>query len=263
MGLFAMAGMAMSRLRPNAQGAIMSEDKYVRPDLSRARLVNPDRVDGERTPAEREVPERAQQRRPQVREAFQIMHYRYEAPFFYPNIRVELGRPWENATNQAAPDLPESQWGVLTDALRPGYVGAEFNPDGVELDVPPYGAITLVEEEPIVEVVVIGSACVPPGFVLLFGEPVEWKYARTGVKMRVDGLWGEHLRWFLCKAGLDEGYRDAGLSCAVFRTPPCGKITLMAGSQHTLDARDFENMRHDAHFAVRHIYVGVQTGASH
>ena len=32
--------------------------------------------------------------------------------------------------------------------------------------------------------------------------------------------------------------------------------------QHTLDARDFENMRHDAHFAVRHIYVGVQAGGS-
>jgi hypothetical protein len=35
----------------------------------------------------------------------------------------------------------------------------------------------------------------------------------------------------------------------------------MAGSQCTLDAPDFENMRHDAHYCVRHIYVGVQKNA--
>ena len=76
--------------------------------------------------------------------------------------------------------------------------------------------------------------------------------------MRIDNLWGEHLRWHLWGKGLDESYRDAGLSCAIFRTPPCRKVTIMAGSQHTLDALDFKNMRHDAHYAVRHIYVGVQ-----
>jgi len=32
----------------------------------------------------------------------------------------------------------------------------------------------------------------------------------------------------------------------------------MAGSQHVMDALDLKNMRHDAHYAVRHIYVGVQ-----
>ena len=95
---------------------------------------------------------------------------------------------------------------------------------------------------------------------MLYGEPVEWKYWRTGAKMRVDNLWGEHLRFNVWDKGLDESYRDAGLCFAVFRTPPCTKITIMAGSQHTLDERDFEVMRHDAHFAVRHIYVGVQTG---
>ncbi|KKK57957.1 hypothetical protein LCGC14_3049270, partial [marine sediment metagenome] len=174
------------------------------------------------------------------------------------NFRLELGRPWENATNHVAEDASEDRWGIMSDDLKSGYVGAEFNEDGVELGVPPYGAITFVEEDPIVEVTVIGSACVPPGYVMLYGEPVEWKYPRTGVKMRVDGLWGEHLRWFLCEAGLDESYRDAGLSCAVFRTPPCTKITIMAGSQHTLDGLDVRNMRHDAHYAVRHIYVGVQ-----
>jgi hypothetical protein len=107
-------------------------------------------------------------------------------------------------------------------------------------------------------VTVIGSACVPPGYVMLYGEPVEWKYPRSGVKMRVDGLWGEHMRIEPFRKGLTDSYRDAGMSYAVFHTPPCSKITLMAGSQHTLDELDFENMRHDAHYCVRHIYVAVQ-----
>jgi len=236
----------------------MAEARYLRPPLERARLRNPLRDEQNQTEAEQEVVRLFGERLPQTRRPFTLAHYQYDAPFLYPNFRVELGRPWENATNHAQPDVPEEQWGVLTPENRPGYVGAEVNPDGVELDVPPYGAITFVEDEPIVEVTVIGSACVPPGYVLLFGEPAEWKYWRTGVTMRADNLWGEHMRWDTWSKGIDEGYRDAGLSCAVFRTPPCSRITLMAGSQHTLDAPDFENMRHDAHYAVRHVYVGVQ-----
>jgi hypothetical protein len=235
----------------------MSE-KYTRPDIARARLANPEREGQAFTEAELEVIRLARERIRQKRKAFELAHYQYDAPFFYENFRLELGRPWENATNRSIEDLPEEQWGVMSDELRAGYVGAEFNMDGVELDIPPYGSITFVEDDPIVEVIVIGSACVPPGYVLLFGEPVEWKYPRSGVKMRVDNLWGEHLRIEPWRMGLTDSYRDAGLSYALFRTPPCSKITIMAGSQTTLDAPDFENMRHDAHYCVRHIYVGVQ-----
>jgi hypothetical protein len=236
----------------------VSSEKYERPSIERVRLVNPAREPGQMAPDEREVVNTFRSGVRQVRKAFDIAHYEYDAPFCYKNFRVELGRPWENATNHSEPDLPAENWGIMNDELRAGYVGAEFNPDGVELDVPPYGAITFVEDDPIIEVTVIGSACVPPGFVLLFGEPVEWKYPRTGVKMRADNLWGEHLRVHLWKQGIDEGYRDAGLSHAIFRIPPCRKITLMAGSQHTLDAVDFRNMRHDAHYAIRQIRVVVQ-----
>jgi len=237
----------------------MSEDRYIRPGISRARLANPEREGWPPTEAENEIERIARNRVPQKRKTFEIIYYQYDAPFFYDNFRVELGRPWENATNHNAEDVPEEQWGIVTDDLAPKYVGAEFNRDGVELDVPPYGALTFVEDAPIVEVTVIGSACAPPGYVMLYGEPVEWKYPRTGVKMRVDDLWGEQLRWDpLCVRGIDESYRDAGLSCAIFRTPPCRKITIMAGGQHTLDRLDIEYMRHDAHYCVRHIYVGVQ-----
>lgn len=236
-------------------------EKYTRPEIRRALLANPEREDEGMTEAEREVVRIAREKRPQKRKKFAVVNYQYDAPFFYDNFRVELGRPWENATNRRAEDLPEERWGVMTDELEPGYVGAEFNTDGVELDVPPYGAITFVEEDPIIEVTVIGSACVPPGYVMLYGEPIEWKYPRTGVKMRVDNLWGEHMRIEPWRKGLRDDYRDAGLSCAVFRTPPCRKITLMAGSAHILDAPDFENMRHDAHYCIRHIYVSVQVDA--
>jgi hypothetical protein len=232
--------------------------KYTRPNIARARLSNPHREGLAFTELEREVTRIAREGVRQQRKTFDVVHYQYDAPFFYDNFRVELGRPWENATNQATEDLPEEQWGIVSDDLRPGYVGAEFNSDGVELDVPPYGSITFVEEDPIVEVIVVGSACVPPGYVMLFGEPVEWKYPRSGVKMRVDGLWGEHMRIEPWRKGLTDSYRDAGMSCAAFCTPPCTKITIMAGSQHTVDAPDLVNMRHDAHYCVRHIYVGVQ-----
>ena len=93
---------------------------------------------------------------------------------------------------------------------------------------------------------------------LLYGEPVQWRYWRTGVKMYRDGLWGEHLRIGPWSRGLDEGYRDAGLSCATFSIPPCRKVMIMAGSQHVLDTKDWFMMRHDAHYAVRTIRVKVR-----
>jgi len=143
-------------------------------------------------------------------------------------------------------------------------MGAEFNLDGVELDVPSYGAITLVEKEPIVEVTVIGSACVPPGIVWLQAEPLEWKYPRTGIKMKIDGLWGQHIRINHWKLGVDEGWRDAGMSCADFHIPESSKVTIMAGSQMDVCASDVKVTRlnvpgyHDAHYCIRLIRITVK-----
>lgn len=205
------------------------------PKIERAKVKNPWRVEHptEMTEAEVEVQRLAESGEPQTRTAYTPVVYEYWAPFNYPNICVELGR---------------------TDP----YVGAEFNMDGVELDVPPYGAITLVEDEPIVGVTVIGSACAPPGFVLLFAEPLEWKYPRSGVKMRIDGLWGEHVRIEPWLKGLDDGYRDAGMSCAMFEIPESKKVTIMSGSQMIMDEKDLDNVRHDAHYCTRIIRVTVK-----
>jgi len=188
------------------------------------------------TEAELEVPRLAENGTPQQVVEYTPVVHEYWAPFNYPNFCVELGR---------------------TDP----YVGAEFNEDGVELDVPPYGAITFVEEDPIVGVEVIGSACVPPGYVQIFAEPVEWKFPRTGIKMKVDNLWGDHLRLELIQHGINEGWRSAGLSSARFSLPQCKKVTLMSGSQHDIADLDVTNMRHDAHYCTRIIRVTVQKPA--
>lgn len=203
--------------------------------IQRALIKNPWREGrvAQFSEAELEVTRMAEAHTPQVRTAYTTVTYEYLAPFNYPNFCVELGR------------------------VDP-YIGAEFNEDGVELDVPPYGAITFEEQEPIVGVSVIGSACCPPGFILLQAEPLEWKYPRSGVKMRIDNLWGEHLRLEPWNKGLDEGYRDAGMSCALFEMPESKKITIMAGSQMNIDQLDIENMRHDAHYDIRIIRVTVK-----
>ncbi|MBA7517470.1 hypothetical protein ES705_09524 [subsurface metagenome] len=211
--------------------------------IERARFTNPAvRELGQFTDAELEVTRMAKSGEPQVVEVFTLVIYEYWAPFNYPNIKVELGR------------------------VDP-YMGAEFNPDGVELDKPSYGAITIVEKEPIVEVAVIGSACVPPGFVLLQAEPLEWKYPRTGVKMKIDNLWGQHIRINQWKKGVDEGWRDAGLSCADFHIPESSKVTIMAGSQMDVCSSDVTVKRlevpgyNDAHYCIRLIRVTVKQPA--
>ncbi len=205
------------------------------PHIERVAFVNPERkpMPNYFTEAELEVTRMAEQHTPQQVIEFTTVVREYWAPFNYPNFCVELGR---------------------TDP----YVGAEFNEDGVELDEAPYGAITFIEDDPIVGVEVIGSACVPPGFVQLFAEPVDWKFPRTGIKMKVDNLWGEHLRWELIVAGMNEGWRTAGLSCARFSLPQSKKVTLMTGSQHDMADLDLRNNRHDAHYCTRLIRVTVQ-----
>jgi hypothetical protein len=204
------------------------------PHIERAMLKNPlrDQTPDYFTEAELEVIRMAENGTPQHVIEYTTVVREYWAPFNYPNFCVELGR------------------------LDP-YVGAEFNEDGVELDEAPYGAITFTEDDPIVGVEVIGSACVPPGFVQLFAEPLEWKFPRTGIKMKVDNLWGDHIRGDLLKKGVDEGWRTAGLSSARFSLPQCKKVTLMTGSQHDMADYDFKNMRHDAHYCTRIIRVTV------
>ena len=181
---------------------------------------NPDRVPGEWTEKELEVTRLAESGTPQTREAWRAKTYTYWAPFNYPNVTVELGRPG---------------------------TGVEFNPDGAEIDIYPYGAITIEEEEPIVAVTVIGSGCSCLGYVLLEAEPVEWKYPRTAVRMRRDNLWGMHVRgeaWF---AGVKENWNDAGMGSARFDLPDSRRVVVGGGSHGA-----------DPHYCIRLIRIEVK-----
>lgn len=175
----------------------------------RVLVRNPRRVPGQIAPEEKEVVNLYKSGESQEKTILKTKTYEYWAPFSYPNITVELGR--ENS-------------------------GAEYNPDGVELDIPPHGAITITEEEPIVSVTVIGSACVPPGYVMLSAEPCTWKYPRTGIKMKVENLWGMHNTIRIWSKGVDEGFRFAGMSSADFDVPDSRKVTIMCGSSMDYDA---------------------------
>ena len=58
--------------------------------------------------------------------------------------------------------------------------GGEHNMEVVEPQDPPDGDISIVRDEPIVAVTVVGSACVTTGYVILHTEPHVWEYPRTG-----------------------------------------------------------------------------------
>jgi hypothetical protein len=182
---------------------------------------NPERApDENRTELELEVRRLAQEGTPQLREEWRTKTYAYWAPFNYPNVTVDLGRPG---------------------------TGVEFNPDGAELDIYPYGAITIAEEEPIVAVTVIGSGCSVQAYVIIEAEPLEWKFARTAVRMRRDDLWGMHVRGRSFNAGIKEDWNDAGLSCAHFDIPASRRVIVGGGS-----------LGGDPHYCIRLIRLDVK-----
>ena len=90
------------------------------------------------------------------------------------------------------------------------------SPNGVEGYSPlASDAIVVEEENPIIRLAVIGSACTPPGYVQVECEPIEgWRRPTEiesvmPVRMRIDGLWGTHLRvdqWF-AKTGQASSFR--------------------------------------------------------
>ena len=184
---------------------------------------NPEREPGKFTEAEREVTRMAQSKSPQKRQEFITCTYEYAAPFNYPNVKVELGRPG---------------------------TGVEFNPDGAEIDIYPYGAISIEEEEAIVAVTVIGSGCSNHAHVVLEAEPLVWKYPRTAVRMRRYDLWGMHVRGDAWSKGIVEDWNDAGLSSARFDIPD-SKHVIIGGGSHGADA----------HYCIRVIRVDVKRSA--
>ena len=200
--------------------------------------------------------------------------YEYELPFNYDNVVVE--RIWQGGETHGMELNPTNTLCTSGDKHIPG--------DG----------LTITEEEPIVRVEVIGSACTPPGFVMVEAEPVEgWRRADElaevmPTRFRIDNLWGMHLRadQWLRKAGGDfepwqgkENYpatdrlpgwlkrrgADAkmiyqelpitGMSCAIFAIPPSRRVTIMGGS--TFPGWHGDNNPDDVQYSFRMIRVTV------
>ena len=181
------------------------EFKDSKPTPSRVRIHNPSRPGpGQLTDLENEIVRMGREGTPQKRKAYSLKYYEYTAPFNYPNCRAELGRKGS---------------------------GTGPHPEGVELDIPPFGAVTIEEDAPIISVDVIGSPCIAPGTVLLYGQPLEWRFGRAGVRYKVKNLWGEHLYGWGASHHWDTGSRHAGMVSAHFESPDCSKITVMGYGQ--------------------------------
>jgi|GEM_PF-1128579 len=119
----------------------------------------------------------------QTRTQLVTQTYEYAAPFKYDNIEV----------NRQHMRFREPH-------------GVEMNTVNYRVDEHadptdfPGDAIIITDQQPIVRVVVIGSACTPPGWVQVECEPIEGyedEYEFDGAlapRFRVDGLWGMHMR---------------------------------------------------------------------
>jgi hypothetical protein len=133
---------------------------------------------------------------------------------------------------------------------------------GIELD-PPEGHITIEEEEPIIAVSVVGSACSPPGWVMVEADPIpgtEDAIPHPPLRQRATNLWGMHMRYDLYTAiegaGEDPGkFWMTGLSTAHFEFPKCRRVHITAGSELPATPRD--NYPDDLHYSVRFIRVTV------
>ena len=224
----------------------MSNDKQAKP--TRVRIHNPERKKlGEMTAAERGIKRIVEEGIEQQKISYTIKYYEYRAPFNYSNCLCEIGRDG---------------------------TGTGAHPEGMEMDIPPFSAVTIEESEPIISVDVIGSPCIPPGTVLLFGEPLEWNLARPGVRYKVNNLWGEHLYGWGDSHKFDTGNRHSGMVSAHFEIPDCGKITVTGygqldihvstpghGIQKKLEsfvAENGEEWWNDAHFNMNSIRIGVR-----
>ena len=155
--------------------------------------------------------------------------------------------------------------------------------------------IVVRESKPIVRVVVIGSACTPPGYVQVECEelqstrrPDEVRTV-TPARFRINNLWGMHLRadqWFMrTKDGLkSEGgkpyekipqglidlypglsecavksdYQEfpfSGMSSAIFEIPPSNRIIIRGGSE--MPGWSNDQAPNDGHYSFRMIRTTV------
>lgn len=168
-----------------------------------------------------------------------------------------------------------------------------FDKNGKKIPGDAPDCIVVDEDEPIVRVAVIGSACTPPGYVAVEAEPCEQFYHRgdmvrctAPVRFRQNNLWGMHLRadQWMDEMGQSDTYEElsadllkaypfmkgtkvkadysqfpsSGMSCAVFEIPKSKRIIITGGSESPVWTSD--NAPSDDHYSFRTIRTTVVSG---
>lgn len=174
-----------------------------------------------------------------------IKIYEYLVPFNYDNVNVV--RKYDQKE---------------THGMELNPINA-FWPDPAQ---PPFDYIEVFEKEPIIQVEVIGSVCTPPGYIQLMFEPCDGFYRNdeavgcVAPRMRIDNLWGMHLRadqWITRTPNVtrfqgDDPYEIppsellppghymkadssefplVGFSCGVFSVPRAKSVKISGGGQ--------------------------------
>lgn len=173
--------------------------------------------------------------------------FEYEFPFNYPNLEVD--RVYPGGERHGIELFP-----IKTTDGSTASSGT------------PADWITVQEDEPIVRVAVMGSACTPPGSVLLEAEPVEGfrreaeNRAALPIRFRQDNLWGMHLRADLLKqGGTYQALPVAGMSCAVFEIPPSRRVRITG--MGAIPAWTEDGYPDDVHYSIRCIRTTVAVSA--
>ena len=173
--------------------------------------------------------------------------FEYKVPFNYLNVDVD--REWVGGEPHGMELFP-----LKTLPSTSGKIKA------------PGDAIVINEDDPIVRVEVVGSACTPPGSVMLEAATIDGE-SHSGenkdalpVRFRIDNLWGMHLRFdLLAQGGTFEALPISGMSCAIFAIPPSNSVRIMSAG--TIPTWSTDNYPDDAHYSVRLIRTTVAVGS--
>ncbi len=180
---------------------------------------------------------------PRERKELKLTTYEYEFPFNYPNVVVD--RVWVGGERHGIELFPikTTDGSTATTQL-------------------PADWIVIEEDEPMVRVVVIGSACTPPGSILVECDTID-SFRHDGeneravsARFRVDNLWGMHLRADLLKQGGSyHALPVAGMSCAVLEIPP--SHTVRVTGMGAIPAWSEDGYPDDVHYSIRYIRTTV------
>ena len=180
---------------------------------------------------------------PRERKALNLTTYEYEFPFNYPNVVVD--RVWVGGERHGIELFPikTTDGSTATTQL-------------------PADWIVIEEDEPMVRVAVIGSACTPPGSILVECDTID-SFRHDGeneravsARFRVDNLWGMHLRAdLLQQGGSYHALPVAGMSCAVLEIPPSHRVRV--SGMGAIPAWSEDGYPDDVHYSIRYIRTTV------